>query len=333
MPASRSRRPSSASCSTTTATNVLVTLPMFHATSRSTGPLAGSTVGVPAAASVIVPSASRSAMRAPTNSPAAWWSSRMSCSIVRRAPVGCASSPSTGGEAPAATDETAPATRTDPATSPMAAVSCRMVAVVCRCIPTIVSPSPRRIVGRRGERSATRSPPRDGPTGAGVLLEEDAAWCRQIEPRRDRPRLVGEHHELGAVARVELRQQPAHVGLRRGRARRTARSAISALERPRATSASTSRSRSVSTSSGARRRPTSGSGRRANSSISRRVTRGASSASPAATTRTAASRSSGRVSLSRKPLAPARSAVEDVLVEVEGGQDEHPGAAERASTR
>ena len=38
------------------------------------------------------------------------------------------------------------------------------------------------------------------------------------------------------------------------------------------------------------------------------MTCGASSASPSATTRTAASRSSGSVSFSRKPLAPARSA-------------------------
>ena len=48
--------PSSASCSTTTATNVLVTLPMFHGTSRSTARLAGSTVVVPSAASVMCPS-------------------------------------------------------------------------------------------------------------------------------------------------------------------------------------------------------------------------------------------------------------------------------------
>ena len=49
-------------------------------------------------------------------------------------------------------------------------------------------------------------------------------------------------------------------------------------------------------------------GRRANASISRLVTDGASSASPAAATRTAATRSARGASLSRKPLAPARSA-------------------------
>src|SRR4051812_14952194 len=83
MPASRSRRPSSASCSTTTATNVLVALPMFHATSGSTGPEAGSTAVVPAVTSVTAPSPSGSAMRAPTNSPAPRWDSRM----LRSAPA------------------------------------------------------------------------------------------------------------------------------------------------------------------------------------------------------------------------------------------------------
>src|SRR4029079_12014356 len=58
-------------------TNVLVTLPTFHGVSRSTGPLAGSTVVVPAVASLIVPSLSSTAMRAPTKSPAAWWLARM----------------------------------------------------------------------------------------------------------------------------------------------------------------------------------------------------------------------------------------------------------------
>ena len=59
-------------------------------------------------------------------------------------------------------------------------------------------------------------------------------------------------------------------------------------------------------------------------SSSCRVTRGDRSASPAATVRTAWTSSAGRASLSRKPLAPARSAREGVLVEVEGGEDEHP---------
>ncbi|HEX6620390.1 MAG TPA: hypothetical protein VF024_12060 [Solirubrobacteraceae bacterium] len=48
--------------------------------------------------------------------------------------------------------------------------------------------------------------------------------------------------------------------------------------------------------------------RRTNSSITERVTAGAISASPRATTSMAASNSSGGASLSMKPLAPARSA-------------------------
>ena len=88
IPASRSMRPSWASWSTTTATKVFVTLPTPHATSGSTGPLAGSTVGVPAVASVMVPSRSRRAMRAPTNSPASWWDCRIPSSIASRAGFG-----------------------------------------------------------------------------------------------------------------------------------------------------------------------------------------------------------------------------------------------------
>src|SRR5580704_10302279 len=52
--------------------------------------------------------------------------------------------------------------------------------------------------------------------------------------------------------------------------------------------------------------------------MSRRVADGAITASPAATVRMADTRSAARASLSRKPLAPARSV--DVLVQVEGGQ-------------
>src|SRR5215216_7140082 len=85
----------------------------------------------------------------------------------------------------------------------------------------------------------------------------------------------------------------------------TSRSAISWLDSPAPARAMTSRSRSVraarSTRAGglARRRAA------ANSAISRRVTLGASRASPSATTRTARSSSMGSVFLSRKPLAPA----------------------------
>ncbi len=87
----------------------------------------------------------------------------------------------------------------------------------------------------------------------------------------------------------------------------TRSAAISWLDRPRAISRSTSVSRGVSAFSAAGR-GRSRCGRAANSAISRRVTDGASRASPAATTRTALIRSAAGASLSRKPLAPARSA-------------------------
>lgn len=87
----------------------------------------------------------------------------------------------------------------------------------------------------------------------------------------------------------------------------TRSSAISPFERPAAISARTSVSRSVNPSSrarvGARGPP-----RCANSAMRRRVMVGAMTALPAATMRTAAASSSAEASLSRKPLAPARSA-------------------------
>ena len=82
---------------------------------------------------------------------------------------------------------------------------------------------------------------------------------------------------------------------------------ISALDSPRATAASTSCSRSVKAGSAARAR-VEPAGREAKSSISRRVTLGARSPSPAAITRIAARSSSGMAALSRNPLAPTRSA-------------------------
>ncbi len=84
------------------------------------------------------------------------------------------------------------------------------------------------------------------------------------------------------------------------------RAASSGLDSPSASSRSTSVSRGVSTSNfpcvGAFGRS------RANSAMSRRVIPGASSASPAATTRTASKSRSAVTSFSRNPLAPAASA-------------------------
>ena len=87
----------------------------------------------------------------------------------------------------------------------------------------------------------------------------------------------------------------------------TSSAAISALESPRATSRKTSSSRGgelVEPGGGAAL----GGRGVANSSISRRVIEGASSASPAATMWMPATSCSGGTSLSRNPLAPARSA-------------------------
>ena len=86
---------------------------------------------------------------------------------------------------------------------------------------------------------------------------------------------------------------------------RYSRSAMSSLDSPSATSAVTSRSRfgeHVELPGRRRLRPV------ANSPMSCRVTFGDSSASPAATTRTARSSSTGSVSFTRKPLAPCRTA-------------------------
>src|SRR5258708_8852660 len=87
----------------------------------------------------------------------------------------------------------------------------------------------------------------------------------------------------------------------------------------------TSRSRSVSKS-----RPAGGamlviSGRVANRSSSRLVTDGASSASPAVTTRMPAMMSAGGASLSRNPLAPADSAPTTYSSRSKSGEHDHLG--------
>ena len=119
-------------------------------------------------------------------------------------------------------------------------------------------------------------------------------------------RLVGEDDELDAIRSpslviARLTWVLAVSGLMISSA------PISSLDSPRATSATTSRSRWVSRAS--RSGPTGSGPRRAcSSSMTRAVTAGASRRCPSATVRTAARRSSGSTSLSRNPLAPARSA-------------------------
>ena len=116
-----------------------------------------------------------------------------------------------------------------------------------------------------------------------------------------------QHHGLHTVAELELHQHPADVGLHRRLAEVQRRGDLAVRQAP------GHEHEHLALALGELRR-----GRRlgvgaggawaANSSMSRRVTDGASRASPAATTRTASTRSSAGVSLSRKPLAPARSA-------------------------
>ena len=79
-------------------------------------------------------------------------------------------------------------------------------------------------------------------------------------------------------------------------------SASSSLERPLAMATSTSRPRSVMS---AKRGLSLREGRLENASISRRVTEGESSASPAATVRIASTSCSGGLRLRRNPEAPA----------------------------
>ena len=124
-------------------------------------------------------------------------------------------------------------------------------------------------------------------------------------PRPASPGLVGQHHRLHAVAQAELRQHALDVRLDGGVADDELLGDLRVRE-PARDQLSTSRSRAVSSSSAGGR--SAGGAPCAKRSISRLVIAGASSASPPATTWTAASRSSGGTSLSRKPLAPARSA-------------------------
>ena len=101
------------------------------------------------------------------------------------------------------------------------------------------------------------------------------------------------------------------------------RSAISWLDSPRATS----RAPHARGRSGRRRRGPRAAGRAANRSISRRVTPGASRASPAATTRSRRAAGSARVSLSRNPLAPGAQRLVHELVVVERREHEHARGA------
>ena len=140
-------------------------------------------------------------------------------------------------------------------------------------------------------------------SGGGSVAYARRAYQR-LPAGADEAGLVGEHDELGPVAGADLDHGPADVGLGRRRAhdqplRRSRRwsGPRRRAPRPRAPGRSGGRGRAA---------PAGSLARLANSSIRRRVTPGDSSASPATTARTARSSSAGSVSLTRKPLAPAR---------------------------
>ena len=145
------------------------------------------------------------------------------------------------------------------------------------------------------------------------------------ERGHDQARLVRGDHRLGPVAQAELGQHPADVGLDR----------LLADDEPggdlRVGQALGDQPQHLGLARGQRGRASAGRRPAARPQPGELGDQppgdaGASSASPAATTRTASNSRSAVTSLSRKPLAPGAQRVVDVLVEVERGQDEHPRA-------
>src|SRR5580704_11384564 len=122
----------------------------------------------------------------------------------------------------------------------------------------------------------------------------------------DQAALVGEDDGLGAVAQRELHQDAADVRLDRllgdHQVARDLAVGHAAGDEAQHLGLAVGQAVEVLAAGGPGRPPA------ANSAIRRRVTPGASSASPAATTRTASASSRAEASLSRKPLAPQRSA-------------------------
>jgi hypothetical protein len=146
------------------------------------------------------------------------------------------------------------------------------------------------------------------------------AGAHWLSMRRDEVRLAGEHDRPRAIARrsfVKMRVTCVFTV----DSERNSSAAISELDRPRPISCTTSTSRSVS-SGGGEICPSSG--RLTYSSRSRHNSAGASSASPAATVRTAAASVSGGGSyFSRKPETPAFNAWCTQMAAGERGDDEH----------
>ena len=136
------------------------------------------------------------------------------------------------------------------------------------------------------------------------------------------PRFVGEDHGLHAVAQIELHEDPGDVGLHRGLAddERLRDLRVGQAARDEA------RGPPVRAGSGgfveSQGRVSARAGRaREKSSISRRVTDGASSASPPPPPGSPSISSLGRAVLEQEAARPGAQRVVDVLVEVEGRQD------------
>ena len=123
--------------------------------------------------------------------------------------------------------------------------------------------------------------------------------------REHDPVLVGEDHGLNPVAQPELHQHACDVGLDRLIAHHQLGGDLGvaqpAREQQQDLALARGQLRKLARRGDARRRP-------AKEAITRRVTAGASSASPAATVRIARTSSSGGADFSRNPLVPARSA-------------------------
>ena len=148
---------------------------------------------------------------------------------------------------------------------------------------------------------------------AGVVAEPGQP-SYSLGARPDQAVFVGVDDGLDSIAQPQFVEHPADVRLHGGLGEHQPGGDLG-VRQPGATSIRISRSRAVSSSSsggsapGPRpAAPLPGAGRCGkNASSSRRVTLGATTASPLATARIAASSSGGGTSFSKNPLAPARS--------------------------
>ena len=137
----------------------------------------------------------------------------------------------------------------------------------------------------------------------------------------DQAGLVGGDDQLGAVACLQLGEQVADVGAGGGVGYVQAAGDFG-VGKP-AADEGQHLAFAAGDGVGMRAGVLAGSGRRANSAISRRVTLGASRASPPATSRMAVRMSAGGLSLSRIRWPGPQRGV-DVFVEVVGGEDDDP---------